>query len=279
MTFDEAMGWSATHARQRTAPIDDPRASARLAEALRAFMAKASAHRKTATAGAPMPTAQLEAWNAMLDEVERFVAQPAKETSMLDTVRTRLQLETAFESDGAVYGDVPPEVAGRVTHGLRTLAVRLSTLAAAKQRRRPVTRFQWPLLPVVVTSPFGTRLHPIAGEYRFHSGIDLLAEPSQSIYAAEAGTVVFSGWNSGHGKQVEVHHDSHLTTRYSHLDALLVEEGQTVKRGELLGLAGMTGAATGVHLHFELRRDGDAIDPSSVLELPLDGPAVAGAQQ
>ncbi len=273
LPFDEAMGFAAAQARLRGAPIEDLHASEALATAMRQFSVASHAVRKQTERGAPMPATQIEAWGVVLNEVEHFAAVPARASSVLDTVRTRLQLETELESDGSTYGDVPVGLTERVQLALRMLSAKLTAQTTTARPLTPAT-LQWPVAPVLVTSAYGDRLHPIHGEYRFHAGTDLAAEPSQSVYAAETGTVVFSGWNGGHGKQVEVQHDGHLTTRYSHLEALLVHNGQHVKRGDLLGLAGQTGLATGVHLHFEVRRDGQALDPEFVLDSQT---ALAGA--
>ena len=264
LPFDEAMGWQAAQARLRGAPIEDLHASESLATAMRLFSLSSHATRQQTMRGAPMPAAQLEAWSVVLTEVEHFAAIAPRASSVLDTVRTRLQLESEIETDGSVYGDVPVQLTDRVQLALDALSVKLTAQTTMVRPLAP-PKFQWPVAPVLVTSAYGDRLHPIHGEYRFHAGTDLAAEPSQSIYAAESGVVVFSGWNGGHGKQVEVQHDGHLTTRYSHLDALLVHSGQHVKRGDLLGLAGQTGLATGVHLHFEVRRDGQALNPEFVM--------------
>ena len=80
--------------------------------------------------------------------------------------------------------------------------------------------------------------------------------------------VIFSGWNGAHGKQVELQHDAHVSTRYSHLQTILVEAGQTVRQGDIIGLLGETGMVTGPHLHFELRLDGEAVDPEARLPRP-----------
>lgn len=274
MPFDEAMGWSESHARLQKAPVDDPKASAALASTMRSFSQTSHQVRASVAHGAPMPPHQIERWHALLDEIAVYAAVPAKDSSVLDTVRTRLQLETEFENDGAVYGDVPVALTERVQLTLRSLATKL--LAQTARLHAPASAneqlsangWRWPVTPVLVTSPYGNRLHPIHNEYRFHAGVDLAAEHSQSVFAAEAGTVVFSGWNGGHGKQVELQHDGRVTTRYSHLDALLVRQGEVVKRGDLIGLVGETGVATGPHLHFEIRRDGDALDPEFVMTTP-----------
>ncbi len=127
------------------------------------------------------------------------------------------------------------------------------------QPRKP--RWAWPLEFVMVSSAYGFRFHPISGEYRFHSGVDLVASQGETVTAAAAGTVVFSGWNGGYGNQVEIRHDANTTTRYSHLSARFVHEGARVDSGEALGLAGATGHATGPHLHFEVVRFGEPVDP------------------
>ena len=92
-----------------------------------------------------------------------------------------------------------------------------------------------------------------------------------STPAAEEGTVIFSSWNGAHGRQIELQHDAHWGTRYSHLNVLMVRPGTVVKRGQLIGLSGKSGQTTGPHLHFELRRDGDALDPEAFMELPATG--------
>lgn len=267
LPFDEAMGWRQSQARVRAASIEDPHASASLAASMRTLSEASRASRSSVERGAPMPAAQVAAWSAALTEVERVMAMAPRQSSLLDTVRTRLQLETELEADGWAYGDVPLPLTERVQRDLRALSEKLAAQTASPRALTPM-KLHWPVTPVLVTSAYGDRLHPIHGEHRFHAGADLAAESAQSVYAAEAGTVTFSGWSGGYGKQIEVQHDGHLTTRYSHLDALLVTSGQRVKRGELLGLAGQTGLATGVHLHFEVRRDGEALDPEFVLDAP-----------
>ena len=123
-------------------------------------------------------------------------------------------------------------------------------------------RLRWPLATsAAITSPFGERVHPIEGVLRKHTGVDLAAAPGQPVQAAAPGRVVKAGWRGSHGYQVEVLHAGGLRTRYSHLSGLLVELGAVVEAGSMVGLAGDTGAATGVHLHFEVWRKGHAKNP------------------
>ncbi len=234
-------------------------------EAWSHFFAKSQAARLATVKGAPMPGAALVAWSSWLGQVEQY---GRTKRTVVPLSRLRLFLEGALELDGQRYGDVPFELAVRIQAALEQLTAQLGALAKASVRA-DVKRFVWPLVDLRVTSAFGHRFHPILGDYRFHSGVDLEAEPAQAVMASAAGTVVFAGWNSGHGKQVELQHDAHVSTRYSHLMTVLVREGDQVKPGDVIGLAGKTGQATGVHLHFELRRDGQAVNPESEIPQPV----------
>lgn len=249
----------------------EPVASTVLLERLQRFVELAEQTRGAVTRGAPMPAAHAAAWLEVLSDVEALTG-PSSTT--LDVVRARLWLQTALEADGARFGDVPNEVAVRAQRTLSELAMRLVTLARGNRpvKANPAT-FAWPVDPVVITSGYGHRTHPIHGDYRFHEGIDLEASRSQPVYAVGPGVVAFAGWNAGHGKQVELQHDPHLSTRYSHLAAWSVQPGALVRKGDVIGWAGKTGSATGVHLHFELRRDGASLDPEETLPRP-DGVVV-----
>lgn len=255
-------------------PVVDARASASFGPALERFQAEAKATRLATPSGAPMPAAHAKAWSALLDEVDGLLARPARVTSPLELAKARLALETELSSDQGAFGDVPTGLAERIPLTTRRLTVTLTRLAAKPKRPANPAAFLWPVQPVVLTSPWGTRLHPLHGDVRFHAGVDLLAELSQPVRAAAAGTVVFAGWNGAHGKQVELQHDGHVSTRYSHLQTLLVAPGAAVKAGDVIGLAGDTGQVTGPHLHFELVKDGDTVDPEEAMPAPGDGPAL-----
>jgi murein DD-endopeptidase MepM/ murein hydrolase activator NlpD len=223
-----------------------------------------------------MPSPHIAAWKRLLATVEAAAELPLAKASVLDAMRARLQLEDELNADGHAFGDVDPDVVERAQAAVKALTVKVSRLAWAERPRSSEVGplgLSWPLWPVQVTSPFGARRHPISGEAKQHHGLDVYAYAEQPIGAAAPGTVLFAGWNGAHGKQVEVLHDEHTTTSYSHLASLLTEPGAEVKRGQLLGLAGQTGRATGVHLHFEVRRDGEAIDPMTVMPSPYESPS------
>lgn len=244
----------------------EPVASKVLLERLQRFVEVGERTRAEVPRGAPMPPAHALAWREVLADVETLTGASS---TALDVVRSRLWLQTALEADGARFGDVPNDVAVHAQRTVSTLTMKLVTMTRGHRplRANPAT-FGWPIDPVVVTSGYGHRTHPIHGDYRFHEGIDLEASRSQPVYAVAPGVVAFAGWNAGHGKQVELQHDPHLASRYSHLAAWSIQPGAVVRKGDVIGWAGKTGSATGIHLHFELRRDGESLDPEDALPRP-----------
>jgi murein DD-endopeptidase MepM/ murein hydrolase activator NlpD len=117
----------------------------------------------------------------------------------------------------------------------------------------------------VITSSFGMRVHPILGYRRFHAGIDFGAAHGSTIRAANTGTVIFAGWYGGYGKAVIIDHGGSLTTLYGHSSQVFVSEGQTVQRGQPIAAVGSTGFSTGPHLHFEVRQNGEPVNPANFL--------------
>ncbi len=116
-----------------------------------------------------------------------------------------------------------------------------------------------------ITSQFGSRFHPVLGYSRFHAGTDFGADTGTPIQAAETGIVIFSGWYGGYGNAVILDHGGGMTTLYGHASRLNVSEGETVKKGDAIAAIGSTGLSTGPHLHFEVRRNGEPVDPMNYL--------------
>jgi murein DD-endopeptidase MepM/ murein hydrolase activator NlpD len=116
-----------------------------------------------------------------------------------------------------------------------------------------------------VSSGFGNRKDPFTRGKAFHAGIDFPAPTGTTVLSAGFGTVTFVGRKSGYGNVVEVTHGAGLVTRYAHLSAFIVKDGQTVQTGTPIAKVGSTGRSTGPHLHFEVRREEKAVDPGKYL--------------
>jgi murein DD-endopeptidase MepM/ murein hydrolase activator NlpD len=109
---------------------------------------------------------------------------------------------------------------------------------------------------------FGMRIHPVLGIYRMHTGVDIIGDVGNSIYAAGDGTVRFAGrTQGGYGIVVEIDHGYGYSTLYAHCSSVLVRPGRAVKRGELIAKSGRSGLVSGPHLHYEVRRNGTRLNP------------------
>lgn len=117
-----------------------------------------------------------------------------------------------------------------------------------------------------ITSPFGARKDPFGMGWALHPGVDLHAEEGTIVRATAAGKVVNAAYTGGYGNMVEVEHTEGVATRYGHLSAILVSEGQMVAAGTPIGRVGSTGRSTGPHLHYETRVDGEPVDPMRFLK-------------
>ncbi|NLD05486.1 MAG: peptidoglycan DD-metalloendopeptidase family protein [Synergistaceae bacterium] len=163
----------------------------------------------------------------------------------------------------------------RASKELQATVKRLLTekrkLAAKKNPGKPQTvyyrggRLAWPVQGTI-TSTFGTRIHPIFKTKITHTGLDISAPKGTPVKAADTGEVLFTGWLSGYGHVVILDHGGNLTTVYAHLSRIECTEGAKVNRGGLIGRVGSTGVATGNHLHFETRVNGDAVNPMRYLQ-------------
>lgn len=126
----------------------------------------------------------------------------------------------------------------------------------------------FPVRPVTITDPYGMRMHPILHKEAMHWGTDFAADYGQDVHAAESGVVIQAGWNGAYGISVIIDHGDGVSTLYGHNSKLLVNEGDSVKKGQVIAYAGATGWATGPHVHFEVRISGKAEDPMKYLPSP-----------
>lgn len=118
----------------------------------------------------------------------------------------------------------------------------------------------WPAAGYV-SSPYGLRFDGT----EFHQGIDIAADMGAPIVATADGVVTAAGWNGGYGNMVDVDHGGGIVTRYGHASALAVTVGQQVRRGEVIAYVGSTGRSTGPHVHYEVRVDGQPVNPAGYL--------------
>lgn len=162
----------------------------------------------------------------------------------------------------------------------RQVARLQDALAQTDRLRRlaVVTPLRFPLSAnAEQTSPFGARTDPFLGRAAMHAGLDFRDEYGAPVKATAAGRVVTAGVQGGYGNLVEIDHGNGLSTRYGHLSAITVSEGDRVAPGAMVGRLGSTGRSTGPHLHYEVRIDGEAVDPARFLRAgrPIFGRGVA----
>ena len=146
--------------------------------------------------------------------------------------------------------------------------------AAKRKQGKPVAptpvyykggRLAWPIQGKI-TSQFGTRVHPVFKTKITHTGLDISAPKGTPIKAADPGEVLYTGWMRGYGQVVIIDHGANLTTVYAHMSKIETSENAKVTRQTVIGRVGATGVATGNHLHFEVRVNGDAVNPMKYLK-------------
>ena len=178
----------------------------------------------------------------------------------------RLKIATPTASESAVGGPyVPMRVDARGSEFDAQLARTQTAVLSldAVRRALPTLPLRKPLAGALeTTSTFGYRLDPFLGRPALHSGLDFRGEYGGAVRATAGGKVVTAGWSGGYGNMIEIEHANGISTRYGHLSSVLVTEGQTVQPGAVIGRVGSTGRSTGNHLHYEIRIDDDAVDPT-----------------
>jgi murein DD-endopeptidase MepM/ murein hydrolase activator NlpD len=199
------------------------------------------------------------------------------ETLAGDAFRTADEIAEALRSaglevdlghdDDAIGGPlVPVDADPRFDDRVRELDEALDRLETVKTIAKSLPVHN-PAPGQAVSSSYGVRKDPLLGTPAMHAGIDFRAGPGTPILATGAGIVVKAGWNGGYGRMVEIDHGGGITTRYAHMSRILVKEGERVTTGEVVGEVGSSGRSTGPHLHYEVRREGSAMDPLRFLKV------------
>lgn len=123
-------------------------------------------------------------------------------------------------------------------------------------------KYSWPVPGYTrISSDYGWRIHPILKTKRMHTGTDIPAPAGTNIHAVDSGVVIYSGWYGAYGNTVIVDHGKGISSMYPHQSKILVKENQEVKRNQVIGKVGSTGWSTGPHLHFEIRKNGNPVNP------------------
>jgi murein DD-endopeptidase MepM/ murein hydrolase activator NlpD len=155
---------------------------------------------------------------------------------------------------------------GEQLNNLQTSMTETKQKVLVQQHQLRITPTLFPTMTRFVTSPFGYRTDPINGLPSFHSGIDFGAAFGDDVFATADGTVASVGSDASHGNNIIINHGQGIKTWYMHLSKTLVSAGDTVTKGQRIGLVGSTGRSTGPHLHYELIKNGKSIDPKPYLQ-------------
>ena len=194
-------------------------------------------------------------------------AAEARTAEAADAIR-EFGLDPNVLSRRAMGGPFIPVAKGRsdVDEAFLDLEAALNQLTVMELSLRAIPSAKPTQIRGAMTSPFGVRYDPINGSRTMHSGIDFRGHRGQGILATGAGRVVFAGQKGGYGNCIEIDHGAGVVTRYGHLSAIGVHVGQEVDRGDRIGRMGSTGRSTGTHLHYEVRMNGQAVNPRPLLE-------------
>ena len=184
------------------------------------------------------------------DKTEDLLAEIARKEEEFDEAKQREYLEWLATS-------VPPTTKPKPT-----------TPAADKEPDKSYTdgiTWYMPCNYIRLTSPYGWRIHPVYGDRRFHSGVDLAANSGTPIYATRGGTVTKASYNSSAGYYVTINHGDGFSSSYLHMTHYIVSEGQKVSAGQVIGYVGSTGTSTGAHLHFTIYYNGSTVNPANYI--------------
>ncbi|MCD8239577.1 MAG: peptidoglycan DD-metalloendopeptidase family protein [Clostridiales bacterium] len=219
-------------------------------------------------------------------ELEVLTAEKATKKAELDNkVQEKLELISKLSSDEATYNQqlADLEEDNEYIKSLIQKAEKEAAAAAAAAKAAASNaasysssnkiysygggKFLWsvPAYVGIINDVYGYRSSPISGSGEFHSGLDMRAPYGTDIVAADDGTVIYSGVRNGYGNCVIIDHGDGFSTLYGHNSSLCVTVGQSVVRGQVIAKAGSTGYSTGAHLHFEVRINGQYVDPNPYL--------------
>lgn len=183
---------------------------------------------------------------------QKLLAEPGKP----------LKPEQVADAINSLYALRTSAISGATTAGLSAGMTQRASLSDWIAATTAPTL--WPVTGPI-TGPFGSRQDPFNGEGAFHAGIDISCQYGQPILAPADGTVTYADFYNGYGRLIEVDHGNGIQTRYGHLSGFAVTDGQTVRKGQVIGYVGMSGRSTGAHLHYEVRIHDTPVNPYKYL--------------
>nr|WP_246625213.1 M23 family metallopeptidase [Fictibacillus nanhaiensis] len=225
---------------------------------------------------------------SVIREGERVIVTEKKPfTEVIVYEATRAQREIPFKTEEQEDGKLEKGVTKTLQKGENGLEDITYTLRKAdgklvqkdvlnqKQVKAPVDEILKIGTKVVPSKGTGTLSWPAVGGYisshkgtrwgREHKGMDIARPSNRSILAADNGTVAFAGWDGDYGNKIIINHNNGMRTVYAHLSSISVSKGAVVQKGSKIGVMGSTGQSTGIHLHFEVYKDGALKDPEDYL--------------
>lgn len=218
------------------------------------------------------PLAQIEA--RQLAFAERLTRFADRRSALAEAAMRRLGLNprhvvVSLDDRSAMGGPLIallPSRDGSIDPRFRRLGLSLARMDALQRGLQGIPQVV-PAAGTDLSSGFGYRTDPFAGSPAFHAGLDFKGPTGAPIYSAARGRIDFAGQRPGYGNVVEVDHGNGLRTRYAHMSAFRARTGESVNAGQIIGAVGSTGRSTGPHLHFEVRLNGQPVNPRPFLEV------------
>jgi murein DD-endopeptidase MepM/ murein hydrolase activator NlpD len=221
-------------------------------------------------------TAQIGSLQTALNELGEQAQLDPNTRRALDKLPASVRAQAIggpSKADGAVSlktsAATPESTFGILRSLLGAMATRLDSVKSVMESQKALaaaTPSIWPLVGrFTYTSAYGNRKDPFTGLTEFHPGLDISADQGVPVHATADGTVEMAAFDGNYGKAVVLSHGFSISTRYGHLSRFAVRQGQTVKRGDVIGYVGATGRVTGSHLHYEILFSGNRINPLTLL--------------
>ncbi len=219
--------------------------------------------------------AYVELVKELKKEQEELKAQLEGQKAHLEAVKAGLEARRAereellqdIQSDIESYRRMMDQLEEQSAEAKRLLQ-RYQAQLEAELRREGAVILSRPVSGPI-TSPYGMRFHPILGGYRKHNGTDYGVPYGTPVKAADYGEVMLADWFGAYGKTVILVHGRGISTLYAHLSQIAVSQGQKVQKGQVIGYVGSTGLSTGPHLHFEVRINGEPVNPEAYFDRPI----------